>query len=113
MATKKQTIDWLFPQVRKRVLSLLLMSPEERWYLRDIARRTGCENRDSHQWPLDKHSQPEGLQAESPGQRPGLSAVAYRQALYGRQKSLENSSCFALTGLVVETATMSQGVALG
>lgn len=39
---KKEAIEWLFPQVRKRVLSLLLMSPEERWYLRDIARRTGC-----------------------------------------------------------------------
>lgn len=39
---KKQAVDWLFPQVRKRILSLLLMSPDERWHLRDIARRTRC-----------------------------------------------------------------------
>ena len=39
---KKQPIDWLFPEVRKRILSLLLTGPEDRWYLRDIARRTGC-----------------------------------------------------------------------
>lgn len=39
---KKEPVDWLFPKVRKRVLSLLLMRPDERWYLRDIARRTGC-----------------------------------------------------------------------
>lgn len=38
----KAPIDWLFPQVRKKVLALLLGAPEERWYLRDIARRTGC-----------------------------------------------------------------------
>ena len=43
MSTKlKSPINWLFPDVRKRVLALLLGSPEERWYLRDIARRTGC-----------------------------------------------------------------------
>ena len=40
--TVKAPIDWLFPQVRKKVLALLLGAPEERWYLRDIARRTGC-----------------------------------------------------------------------
>ena len=39
---KKQAVDWLFPQVRKRVLSLLLMGPDERWHLREIARRTRC-----------------------------------------------------------------------
>ncbi len=39
---KKQAVEWLFPEVRRRVLSLLLMSPDERWYLRDIARRTRC-----------------------------------------------------------------------
>jgi len=43
MGTDKKTpIDWLFPAARKRVLSLLLTDPKERWYLRDIARRTGC-----------------------------------------------------------------------
>lgn len=39
---EKSSIDWLFPEVRKRVLSLLLAAPDERWYLRDIARRTDC-----------------------------------------------------------------------
>ncbi len=34
-------IDWLFPQVRKNVLALLLMAPERRWHLRDVVRRTG------------------------------------------------------------------------
>ncbi len=38
----KSPINWLFPDVRKRVLALLLGAPEERWYMRDIARRTGC-----------------------------------------------------------------------
>jgi predicted nucleotidyltransferase len=38
---KKQPIDWLFPQARKHVLSLVLLSPERRWHLREIARRTG------------------------------------------------------------------------
>ena len=43
MRTKrKEAIDWLFPEVRKRVLSMLLAGPAERWHLRDIARRTGC-----------------------------------------------------------------------
>jgi len=39
---KKNAIDWLFPDVRKKVLALLLADPAQRWYLRDIARRTGC-----------------------------------------------------------------------
>lgn len=38
---KKNPIDWLFPQVRKHVLVLLLGDPAGRWYLRDIERRTG------------------------------------------------------------------------
>ena len=38
---QRQPIDWLFPRVRNRVLALLLMSPGQRWHLRDIARRTG------------------------------------------------------------------------
>ena len=38
---RKQPIDWLFPETRKHVLSLLLSRPEEKWHLRDIARRTG------------------------------------------------------------------------
>ncbi len=46
MRTKKKEIkapiDWLFPRVRKEVLVLLFISPGQRWYLRDIQRRTGC-----------------------------------------------------------------------
>ena len=38
---KKNPIDWLFPEVRKKVLALLLADPAQRWYLRDIERRTG------------------------------------------------------------------------
>jgi len=38
---KKNPIDWLFPEVRKKVLALLLASPQQSWYLRDIARKTG------------------------------------------------------------------------
>ncbi len=38
---KKQPIDWLFPETRKHLLAFLLSRPEERWHLRDIARRTG------------------------------------------------------------------------
>ena len=38
----KQALDWLFPEARKRVLSLLVTRAGERWYLRDITRRTGC-----------------------------------------------------------------------
>ena len=37
----KQTIDWLFPPVRKKVLALLLAGPRSRWHLRDVARKTG------------------------------------------------------------------------
>ena len=36
-----QPIDWLFPEVRKKVLALLLAKPDQQWYLRDIERRTG------------------------------------------------------------------------
>jgi predicted nucleotidyltransferase len=39
--SRTQPIDWLFPRVRQRVLSLLLLHPDERWHLRDIVRRTG------------------------------------------------------------------------
>jgi predicted nucleotidyltransferase len=38
--SRKQPIDWLLPQTRKRILGLLLLSPEKRWHLREIARRT-------------------------------------------------------------------------
>jgi len=38
---KKSAIDWLFPEVRKEVLALLLTSPQQSWHLRDIARKTG------------------------------------------------------------------------
>jgi len=42
MRTRTQNpIDWLFPEVRKKVLALLLGSPDNRWYLRDIERRLG------------------------------------------------------------------------
>ncbi len=37
----KRPIDWLFPEVRKQVLALLLGDPDQRWHLRDVARRTG------------------------------------------------------------------------
>jgi predicted nucleotidyltransferase len=37
---EKNPIDWLFPEVRKKVLALLLSDPAQRWYLRDIERRT-------------------------------------------------------------------------
>jgi len=37
---KKNPIDWLLPEVRKKVLALLLGNPDKRWYLRDIERRT-------------------------------------------------------------------------
>lgn len=37
----KKPIDWLFPEVRKKVLALLLAKPDQQWYLRDIERRTG------------------------------------------------------------------------
>ncbi len=36
----KKPIDWLFPEVRKKVLALLLAKPDQQWYLRDIERRT-------------------------------------------------------------------------
>ncbi len=34
--------DWLFPRVRRAVLTLLLMDPDKRWHLRDVARRADC-----------------------------------------------------------------------
>lgn len=40
-ARTQNPIDWLFPEVRKKVLALLLGSPDNRWYLRDIERRLG------------------------------------------------------------------------
>jgi predicted nucleotidyltransferase len=39
--TKKTAIEWLLPEVRKKVLALLLTSPQQSWHLRDIARKTG------------------------------------------------------------------------
>jgi predicted nucleotidyltransferase len=39
--SRKRPIDWLFPETRKHTLTLLFGRPDERWYLRDIARRTG------------------------------------------------------------------------
>jgi len=39
---RQETIDWLFPRARKCVLTLLLMSGEKRWHLREVVRRTGC-----------------------------------------------------------------------
>ena len=42
MRTKmKQAIEWIFPKVRRRVLSLLLGKPASRWHLRDIERQLG------------------------------------------------------------------------
>lgn len=38
----RQLIDWLFPRVRKKVLTLLLMDAQRRWHLRDIVRTVGC-----------------------------------------------------------------------
>ena len=38
---QRQPIDTLFPRVRTRVLSLLLLNPEARWHVRDIVRRSG------------------------------------------------------------------------
>jgi predicted nucleotidyltransferase len=37
---KKSAIDWLFPEVRKKTLVLLLSNPEKSWHLRDIERQT-------------------------------------------------------------------------
>ncbi|OHB64713.1 MAG: hypothetical protein A2Y76_06495 [Planctomycetes bacterium RBG_13_60_9] len=37
-----QAQDWLFPRVRKAVLTLLLMDPDQRWHLREVVRRTDC-----------------------------------------------------------------------
>lgn len=37
----KRPIDWLFPPVRTKVLAVVLMNPDKRWYLRDLVRRTG------------------------------------------------------------------------
>ncbi|HUT58718.1 MAG TPA: nucleotidyltransferase domain-containing protein [Phycisphaerae bacterium] len=37
----KKPIDWLFPGVRQRILALLLGNPDQKWHLRDVARRTG------------------------------------------------------------------------
>lgn len=43
MGTKsKNLIEWLFPRVRREVLVLLLINPQDRWHLRDIQRKTGC-----------------------------------------------------------------------
>ena len=39
--SRKRPVDWLFPETRKHILTLLFSRPDEQWYLRDIARRTG------------------------------------------------------------------------
>ena len=39
---KGQVLDWLFPRVRRAVLTLLLMNPDKRWHLREVARRADC-----------------------------------------------------------------------
>jgi predicted nucleotidyltransferase len=38
---KKQPIDWLLPKVRQKVLALLFITSDKRWYLRQIVRHTG------------------------------------------------------------------------
>jgi len=40
--TRIQVQDWLFPRVRKAVLTLLLMDSDKRWHLREVARRANC-----------------------------------------------------------------------
>jgi predicted nucleotidyltransferase len=37
-----QVQDWLFPRVRRAVLTLLMMDSDKRWHLRDIARKADC-----------------------------------------------------------------------
>lgn len=37
-----QVQDWLFPRVRRSVLTLLLMDPDKRWHLREVARKADC-----------------------------------------------------------------------
>jgi predicted nucleotidyltransferase len=37
-----QVQDWLFPRARRAVLTLLMMDPDKRWHLRDVARRADC-----------------------------------------------------------------------
>jgi predicted nucleotidyltransferase len=40
--SRGQVQDWLFPRVRRAVLTLLLMDPDKRWHLRDVARKANC-----------------------------------------------------------------------
>jgi predicted nucleotidyltransferase len=40
--SRRQAQDWLFPRVRRAVLTLLMMDPDKRWHLRDVARRADC-----------------------------------------------------------------------
>lgn len=37
-----QVQDWLFPRVRRAVLTLLMMDPDKRWHLREVVRRADC-----------------------------------------------------------------------
>lgn len=38
---RKQFLDWLWPQCRQHVLTLLLGDARKRWHLRDVVRKTG------------------------------------------------------------------------
>jgi len=40
--SRGQVQDWLFPRVRRAVLTLLLMDPDKRWHLREVVRRADC-----------------------------------------------------------------------
>jgi uncharacterized protein len=40
--SRVQIQDWLFPRVRRAVLTLLLMDANKRWHLREVVRRTAC-----------------------------------------------------------------------
>ncbi len=43
MRTRRvQVQDWLFPRVRRAVLTLLMMDPDKRWHLREVVRRVDC-----------------------------------------------------------------------
>jgi predicted nucleotidyltransferase len=37
-----QVQDWLFPRVRRAVLTLLMRDPGKRWHLREVVRRADC-----------------------------------------------------------------------
>lgn len=37
-----QVQDWLFPRVRRAVLTLLMVDSDKRWHLREVVRRADC-----------------------------------------------------------------------